>query len=98
MTGRSASKLRRPRGSGAMITLQGGEAQAVPFTDLIDAETGRGRRRAVDVDTESYQVARDYMVRLGPKDFVDAESVKKLAEAASMPETEFTEKFGKFAK
>jgi len=83
--------------SGAMITLQGGEAQAVPFADLIDAETGRGRRRAVDVDTESYQVARDYMVRLGPKDFTDDAWVKKLAEVGGMPEADFKAKFGKFA-
>jgi 6-phosphofructokinase len=84
-------------GSGAMITLQGGEAQAVPFAELIDPETGHGRRRAVDVDTESYQVARDYMVRLGPKDFADPAWLKRLSETAAMSDEEFKTKFGKFA-
>ncbi|MEN3332863.1 MAG: ATP-dependent phosphofructokinase / diphosphate-dependent phosphofructokinase [Blastocatellia bacterium] len=95
--GYAAVSYLKQGGSGAMMTLQGGEAQAVPFADLIDAETGRGRRRAVDVDTESYQVARDYMVRLGPKDFTDAAWLKKLAEVARMSEADFKAKFGKFA-
>ena len=84
--------------SGAMITLQGGEAHAVPFAELIDAQTGRGRRRAVDVDTESYQVARDYMVRLGPKDFADDAWLRKLAETANLSGDEFRARFGKFAQ
>ena len=95
--GYAAVSYLKKGGSGAMMTLHGGEAQAVPFADLIDAETGSGRRRAVDVDTESYQVARDYMVRLGPKDFTDEAWLKKLAEVAGMSEAEFKAKFGKFA-
>ncbi|HKP84725.1 MAG TPA: 6-phosphofructokinase [Blastocatellia bacterium] len=84
-------------GSGAMITIQGGEAQAIPFGEVIDPATGRGRLRAVDVDTESYQVARDYMVRLGPKDFADPAWVEKLAEAAGLSVEDFMARFGKFA-
>jgi 6-phosphofructokinase 1 len=84
-------------GPGAMITSQGGEARAVPFAEVVDQATGRGRRRAVDVDTESYQVARDYMVRLGPKDFQDQAWVAKLAAAANLSAEEFVARFGKFA-
>lgn len=84
-------------GQGAMITSQGGEARAVLFAEVVDPETGRGRRRAVDVDTESYQVARDYMVRLGPKDFQDEAWIAKLAEAARLSTSEFLARFGKFA-
>ncbi|MFL6212482.1 MAG: diphosphate--fructose-6-phosphate 1-phosphotransferase [Blastocatellia bacterium] len=96
--GYAAVSYLKQGGSGAMITLQGGEAQAVPFAELIDPQTSRGRRRAVDVDTESYQVARDYMVRLGPKDFADPAWLKRLAETAAMSEEEFKAKFGKFAQ
>ena len=85
------------QGTSAMITIQGGEAKAVPFSEVIDPATGRGRRRAVDVDTESYQVARDYMVRLGPKDFADEAWVEKLSEAAGLSKSEFLARFGKFA-
>src|SRR5919197_510057 len=55
-------------GAGAVLTIQGGEFRAVPFDEVIDPATGRGRQRFVDVDTESYQVARDYMVRIGGED------------------------------
>ncbi len=95
--GYAAVSYLKQGGSGAMMTLQGGEAHAVPFAELIDAQTGRGRRRAVDVDTESYQVARDYMVRLGPKDFTDEAWLTKLAETARLSEDEFRARFGKFA-
>ncbi|HEX8559331.1 MAG TPA: diphosphate--fructose-6-phosphate 1-phosphotransferase [Pyrinomonadaceae bacterium] len=80
--------------SNAMITIQGGEFRAVPFDELTDAETGRGRQRAVDVDTESYQVARDYMVRIGEKDFRDDAWVARLADAAGLPKDDFVARFG----
>src|ERR671927_2002256 len=71
-------------GTGAVITLQGGEFLPVPFNELVDNASGRGRERFVDVDTESYQVARDYMVRVERKDFEDEAWVAKLAEAAGL--------------
>ncbi|MDT7690167.1 MAG: ATP-dependent phosphofructokinase / diphosphate-dependent phosphofructokinase [Acidobacteriota bacterium] len=81
-------------GSGTMITIQGGEFRPVPFAEVIDAETGRGRQRPVDVDTESYQVARDYMVRIGEKDFREEAWVAKLAAAAELTPEEFVTRFG----
>jgi ATP-dependent phosphofructokinase / diphosphate-dependent phosphofructokinase len=84
-------------GSGAMITIQGGELQAVPLSEMIDANTGRGRQRPVDVDTESYQVARDYMVRIGKKDLADEAWVEKLAEAGGLSKTDFLARFGRLA-
>ena len=84
-------------GSGGMITTQGGESRAVPFSEVIDADTGGGRRRAVDVDTESYQVARDYMVRVGKKDFTNELWVARLAEAAGLSREDFTARFGHLA-
>ncbi|MBI3652211.1 MAG: 6-phosphofructokinase [Acidobacteria bacterium] len=85
-------------GSGAMITIQGGEFQAVPFQEVIDRQSGRGRLRAVDIETESYQVARDYMVRIGSKDFADEAWLAKLAEAAHLSTPEFVAHFGKLAQ
>jgi ATP-dependent phosphofructokinase / diphosphate-dependent phosphofructokinase len=85
-------------GSGAMITMQNGEFNPVPFKAVIDPETGRGKSRSVDVNSESYQVARDYMVRLGPKDFIDDGWVEKLAKAGGMDSAEFRIHFAKFAQ
>lgn len=85
-------------GSNALITIQGGEFQAIPFNEVIDPATGRGRQRSVDIETESYQVARDYMVRIGKKDFADQEWLAKLAETSNASVEEFTAHFGKFAE
>lgn len=79
--------------SGAMITIQGGEFYPVSFNDVIDPATGRGRQRAVDVDTESYQVARDYMVRIDERDFRDGAWVDKLAEAGGLSKAELNQRF-----
>jgi 6-phosphofructokinase 1 len=84
-------------GSGAMITIQGGEFLAVPFEEIIDPATGRGRQRFVDVDTESYQVARDYMVRINEKDFLDEEWTEKLAESGGLSKAELIERFSRSA-
>jgi 6-phosphofructokinase 1 len=84
-------------GSGALVTIQGGECTPIPFTDVVDA-SGAGRRRPVDVTTESYRVAREYMVRLGPRDFTDAAWVAALAKAAGLDEEAFRRTFGQLAK
>jgi 6-phosphofructokinase 1 len=81
-------------GTGAVITLQGGEFLAIPFAEVIEPATGGGRQRPVDVDTESYQVARDYMVRVGPKDFRDDAWVARLADCAGLSTAEFVSRFG----
>ena len=68
-------------GSGALITMQNGAFSPIPLGEMVDAD-GRGKLRAVDVRSESYHVARDYMVRIEAKDLNDAELVGKLAAAA----------------
>ena len=47
--------------------------------------------------SESYQVARDYMVRLNRRDFTDEAWVAKLAQAATLEPAEFRKQFAKFA-
>ncbi|MDQ3746512.1 MAG: 6-phosphofructokinase, partial [Acidobacteriota bacterium] len=81
-------------GAGAVMTIQGGEFRAATFEEVIDPSTGRGRQRFVDVDTESYQVARDYMVRIGEKDFRDDAWLARLADAAGLSVAEFVSHFG----
>lgn len=85
------------QGGSGLVTIRGGEFQPLPFSELIDPSTGQGRRRAVDVTTESYHVAREYMVRLGPRDFEDEAWVAKLAAAGGYAVEEFRSHFGRFA-
>jgi ATP-dependent phosphofructokinase / diphosphate-dependent phosphofructokinase len=58
-------------GSGSLIALRGGRVHPVSLEELVDPQTGRIRTRSVDIHAESYQVARDYMVRLEQSDLKD---------------------------
>jgi 6-phosphofructokinase len=84
-------------GRAAIITLEGGAFCPVPFADVIDPVTGRGRQRFVDIDTESYHVAREYMVRITPKDFEDERWERELAAAGGMTVEELRRKFRRLA-
>lgn len=79
-------------GSSAMVTIQGGRFVPISFDDIIDPKTGKTKIRQMDIDTESYEVGRSYMIRLNKEDF-KPKNVKKLASAARMTEEEFIGKF-----
>ena len=78
----------------AMISLQGGQVIPVPLKEMLDPETGRTQIRLVNVDSDSYLVARNYMIRLNQDDFMDATRLQKLARAGHMQPDEFLERFG----
>jgi ATP-dependent phosphofructokinase / diphosphate-dependent phosphofructokinase len=80
-------------GSGAMVMLIEGRFQPQPFSGMLDPRTGRTRVRLVDVSSEQYQIARRYMVRLRPEDFVD-ESLAALANVVHMTPEQFRARFG----
>jgi 6-phosphofructokinase 1 len=84
-------------GSGALVTIQRGEFTPIPLERIVDAG-GAGRRRAVDTTTEGYCVAREYMVRLGARDFADPAWQAGLARAGRLDQDAFRVKFGRFAK
>lgn len=83
-------------GSGAVLTIEGGGCRPIPFAAVVDAD-GKGRQRPVDVTTESYHVARRYMVRLEPRDFDDAAMIAALAAAAGLDEAAFRTRFSRLA-
>jgi ATP-dependent phosphofructokinase / diphosphate-dependent phosphofructokinase len=80
-------------GSGALIALSRGRVQPVRLEDLLDPSTGRIRTRQVDISTEAYRVARDYMVRLEPSDFRDRQRLGALAAQTNLKPDEFRERF-----
>jgi ATP-dependent phosphofructokinase / diphosphate-dependent phosphofructokinase len=84
----------RAGGSDAMVSVQGGRMTPIPFADIREPGTGRTRVRLVNVESEGYRVAREYMIRLEPDDFEDASWVGKLAAAGAMTEGEFRDRFG----
>ena len=79
-------------GSGALIAITGGRVTPVRLEDLADPHTGRIRVRMVDVATESFEVARSYMIRLEPSDFKEPE-VSRLAAKTNLSPAAFTQRF-----
>jgi ATP-dependent phosphofructokinase / diphosphate-dependent phosphofructokinase len=81
-------------GSDAMVSVQGGRMVPIPFADIREPGTGRTRVRMVNVESEGYRVAREYMIRLEPEDFSDPSWLAKLAAAGNLSADEFRERFG----
>lgn len=71
--------------NGALVCTIGGKLEHLDFAALQDPKTGKTRVRKVDIETPSYRVAREYMIRLEKEDFVDDEKLRILAQAASSP-------------
>ncbi len=84
-------------GSGALIALAGGNVHPMNLEDLLDPHTGRIRTRQVDLTTEAYRVARDYMVRLEPPDFADESRLALLAAQTNLRPAEFRAIFERVA-
>jgi 6-phosphofructokinase 1 len=80
-------------GNAVMISMQGGHFVPVPFSTMIDAQTGRTRVRLVDIHSTRYAIARRYMIRLRRDDFDDAEDLAKFAAVAGMSVEQFRREF-----
>ena len=83
---------------GAMITIQEGHMVPLAFGSFSDPETGRVRIRLVNVESSSYRVAREYMIRLEREDLDDPELLKPIAEAAGMTPDAFRDRYGYLAE
>ncbi len=81
-------------GSGSLVALSGGHVVPVSLEELQDPRTGRIRTRVVDVTTESYEVARKYMIRLEPDDLAEPK-LSRLSEQTALPPAEFQAQFGR---
>ena len=80
-------------GNAAMISTQSGHFVPVPFTQMMDADTGRTRVRLVDITSTRYAIARRYMIRLRRDDFEDPHELAKLAAMARIPLDDFRKQF-----
>lgn len=78
-------------GTGAMIVVYEGRIIPVPFVEMVDSK-GQIKIRKVDMNSELYEVARKYMIRLEKEDF-EGDRLKKLAATAKMKPEEFRTRF-----
>jgi 6-phosphofructokinase 1 len=82
---------------GGMITIQEGQMVPLPFGSFTDPETGRVRIRLVDIESSSYRVAREYMIRLDRDDLEDPEKLGPIAAAAGLTTEAFRNRYGYLA-
>ncbi|HEY4014389.1 MAG TPA: diphosphate--fructose-6-phosphate 1-phosphotransferase [Polyangiaceae bacterium] len=92
--GHSAAKFVIDGGSNALVSIQQGRFKAVPFDEIMSPETGRMRVRMVDVNSDRYRIAAEYMIRLNRKDFDDEAALAKLAATAKVTPAKFRSEFG----
>ena len=77
-----------------MITIQEDHMVAMPFGSFNDPETGRVRVREVNINSGTYRVATEYMIRLEREDLDDPEKLAAIAAAAGMEPDDFSERYG----
>lgn len=83
-------------GSGAMIVVFEGRILSMPFVEMLDAK-GVVKVRKVDVASEIYEVAREYMIRLEEEDLA-GDRLAKIAGAANMKPPDFLNRFSYIVK
>ena len=91
--GYCAAKYLIAGGNAAMISMQGGHFVPIPFSSMIDRETGRTKVRLVDTASTRYAIARRYMIRLRKDDFEDPHELAKFAATVRMSIEEFRRQF-----
>jgi ATP-dependent phosphofructokinase / diphosphate-dependent phosphofructokinase len=93
--GYCAVKFLLEGGTGAMISIRTGKMVPIFFSEILHPKTGTTRIRYVDINTESYEVAEKYMIKLKKADIEDPDQLEKLAHTANMTPTEFVSYFSK---
>jgi 6-phosphofructokinase 1 len=91
--GYCAAKYLLAGGNAVMISLQAGHFVPIPFSNMIDGQTGRTRVRLVDIRSTRYAIARRYMIRLRRDDFEDPHELAKFAATAGMSLQDFRKEF-----
>jgi ATP-dependent phosphofructokinase / diphosphate-dependent phosphofructokinase len=91
--GYCAAKYLLGGGNAAMISMQGGHFVPIPFSEMIDSQTGRTRVRRVNINSTRYAIARRYMVRLRRDDFEDPHELAKFAATSGVSLQDFRKQF-----
>jgi 6-phosphofructokinase 1 len=92
--GYSAARYIIEGGTNVLISMQDGIFKPLPFADIMDPETGRMRVRMVDVHSDRFKIAKNYMLRLKAEDFEDPNQLARLAKVARVTPERFKEEFG----
>jgi 6-phosphofructokinase 1 len=83
-------------GSGAMIVVFEGRIVSIPFVEMLDSK-GIIKVRKVDIRSELYEVAREYMIRLEEQD-LEGNRLKDISKVTKMSPEAFKERFSYLVK
>jgi len=60
---------------------------------MVDPVSGRAKVRMVDIAAQSYQIARQYMIRLSEEDFKDPVTLSRCAALVGLSKEAFRSRF-----
>jgi 6-phosphofructokinase 1 len=80
-------------GTSAMVSIQNGRFTPIAFKHMVDSSTGRTKVRMVDIESQSYQIARQYMIRLTEADMSDRDMLSRCAALVGLSPEAFRERF-----
>lgn len=70
-----------------------GKISAIPLSKILDPQTGRTQIRLVDTQSLQYEVAREYMIRLGKSDLQNVELLAQCCRVARLSQADFIKRF-----
>lgn len=76
-----------------MVSIQDGRFTPILFKQMVDPVSGRAKVRMVDITAQSYQIARQYMIRLSDEDFKDPVILSRCATIAGLSPEAFQRRF-----
>ncbi|MBX3319382.1 MAG: 6-phosphofructokinase [Nitrospira sp.] len=82
-------------GTSAMVSIQSGRFMPIPFKHMVDSSTGRTKVRMVEIESQSYQIARQYMIRLTDSDLNNPALVGRYAALSGLSAEAFKERFSR---
>lgn len=80
-------------GNAAMVSMQNGYFVPMYFKDILDPVTNKTKVRMVDPASETFYIARRYMIRLNQLDFMHEEEIIKYADICKISPAEFRKEF-----
>ncbi|ADO72909.1 6-phosphofructokinase, pyrophosphate-dependent [Stigmatella aurantiaca DW4/3-1] len=80
-------------GTEAVVAIINGQFQPLSFQTMKNPDTGMPRVRLVDVDSDRYQIARGFMLRLKREDFNKPEELARLATTTHLTPEAFRDQF-----
>lgn len=93
--GFSAVEFLLKGGTAAMVSIQDGQFVPMYFKDILDKETGKTRIRMVEIQSMSYAIAKQYMIRLEGKDLHKQSFLDEMCKISGMSEEAFKSRFEK---